>query len=218
MTVRKLDPCKHLDKVMEEYGDQFSSFNFFENMMKRWREILSMSSTEKRKPMVSHLDGEYHEETYSLFIDFWGENTYELEWDIVEAFQWLRSQHQKPIKLSLEQLLPYVQQETLLFDDEQKKVPHHPLIVAKVQLSVQDIVILNGNHRIVESLQSGIRELEGFYISHDQHRHWLLSEEMRHFYEWTADMYKISNELENKELGRQVDEENLYRQLYIEKK
>jgi hypothetical protein len=77
------------------------------------------------------------------------------EWDIVLAFYELKERKQHLDKIQLAPFLPFIDISQLSFHNPNDKQPYLPIILLNAHRVLETHIVLNGNHRMVETYQKG---------------------------------------------------------------
>ncbi|WCF11652.1 hypothetical protein NDS46_30360 (plasmid) [Paenibacillus thiaminolyticus] len=220
MSGLKVDLLQHLEEVREKFSGDFIGIPSFHKVMNNWTKILGSASDIKELPYVSStpFSNEGTEETYVHSIAFPNGREFEFEWDIVRAIEWFKKRSVRKVNIEIEEILPYMKQNVVNFNDPSLKTPQHPIIVIETCLYKQEKVIINGNHRIVEAAKEGQKTVTGYHLKTHRHREWMLSEGMRLYYEFLMDWRQLEEALSQIEQGAELDHEDFYRQLNIARK
>lgn len=180
--------------------------------------MIQRANPVKEKPAVSHFKGQGAEETYSHIIVFPNGKEFEFEWDIVRAVEWFQKRSVQKVELLIEPLLPFMLKNDIPFNDPTQKTPQHPIIIVKTCLVGQELIVLNGNHRIKEAEIQGQSVVTGYFLRNDRHREWMLSEEMRLYYEFLMDYHQLEKALEVIHNNQPFDDGSFYMNLQIAKR
>lgn len=210
---------RYLDKLEREFGSFYRQFEPFDNFLNKWRAVLDKASTEIKKPMIARMkEGgkvELTQETFQQELVFEEDNILILEWDIVYAYYDLKEREVKKEQIQIERVLPYVDVESLSFLSPDNKQPHLPLIVANTSYTLnKEMVVLNGNHRLIEARQKGMASMNGYFIDDFTHIEWMTSEQMKLMYLFLTDMRIIDDALTYQN-HKTINPIKLYNKLFI---
>lgn len=215
---QKVNLIHHLEEVKQAFSEHFSVIPCFPSVVEQWKQILSKASSQKEKPAVSLFKGQACEETYIHTIIFPNQSEFEFEWDIVRAIEWFRKNNIKQERISIQPLLPYMKKTELNFNDPSNATPQHPVIVIQTCLIGQEYIVINGNHRMIEALRKGRNEIIGYFLRNHGHRDWMLSEEMKLYYEFLMDFQLFEKEFLSILHGKIHRETDFYAKLNVSKR
>lgn len=215
---QKVNLIDHLEEVRKVFMAEFSCIPCFSSVIDQWQQLISKASTEREKPAVSLFKGEVCEETYIHTIVFPNGKEFEFEWDIVRAVDWIQKHNMKKERIWIPPILPYMNKTVLNFCNPANATPQHPVIVIHTCLIAQDLIVINGNHRIAEAFRNGISVVDGYFIRNHEHREWMLSEEMKLYYEFLMDFQLFEKEFLSIQHGKTHCESDFYATLNVSKR
>lgn len=214
----KINLIEHLQDVLHRFKADFDAISIFPLVINHWIDILVTCSVERRMPAVSKFQGTYHEETFTHTVEFPGGKEFMFEWDVVYAMDWMKKRSIEKRRIDVRELTPYIRKNETDFSKPERKLPQHPIIVIPTCFANQGLIVINGNHRIVEAMESGIRQIEGFFIRNERHREWMMTEEMRAYYEFLMDFACMERGLQMIQNGETIDKNVLFNSLNVSKR
>lgn len=214
----KVDLVEHIEEARSLFADDFRRIPSFDLIIENWKYLMSRANSKKEQPAKSTYKNHEAEETYTHVIVFPNGNEFEFEWDIVRAVQWFEKRNVQKTNLLIDPLLPYMVKNETPFDDPNKKTHQHSIIVISSCMMGQELVIINGNHRIKEANWQNQKAIAGFYLRNDRHREWMLSEEMIFYYEFLMDFKQLEIASLSISDGMPFENELFYNKLQIAKR
>jgi hypothetical protein len=215
---KKKNLVQHIEEVEYVFASEFSRIPCFHVCMDRWKYWIDKASSEKSIPLESSYKGYISTETYSHFIEFPDGSEFQFEWDIVKAVRWFESQNINKLDMVIDRLTPFMTLNEINFNDPAMKVPQHPIIAIHSCLIDMELIVINGNHRIIEAKQNGELMVNGYILQNHRHREWMRSEEMKLYYEFLLDHQAFQQEIYSIRAGNKHDENTFLAKLNIGKK
>lgn len=216
--MNKINLIEHFQDVLHTYHDDFKEIYIFELVMNHWIEIIQTCSVEPRTPAVSKFKDAYHEETFMHTLEFPNDKEFTFEWDVVYAMDWMKKRSIEKRRIEVRTLAPYIRKNETDFRTPEKKLPQHPIIVIPTCFANQNFIVVNGNHRIVEAIESGMPAIEGYLLRNERHREWMMTEEMRAYYDFLMDFACMERGLQMIQNGETMDKDVLFYSLNVSKR
>ncbi|MCS0674627.1 hypothetical protein [Cytobacillus firmus] len=209
---KQFNPFQHIQKLTSD-DDYFLMFPNFLELMEKWKGIIQRASTQTVPLHNILLNGKPHNETYEIRKEFYDNQEIAYIFDVIKAGEWVQ-EHLEAEQLNVSEYQKFIFKDELKRGKE-KENKKSPIIF--VQYEQQ---LINGNHRMTEAYEKGVKFQEGFVVLNNIYIDWMITDYMKRVYQLNQDIDNIHLYLNKKEQGHQLqwdEEEFTNRFLHISK-